>query len=821
MDARDEQKIKQLFDDYLRMYSSRDDRLTDFFSADFSGFTGGGDFLVKDRDAWVEITRQDFAQVKDPLRIELLDLAIQSLTETIAVATGFFHIHLPIEDQVLSRETARLVLIFRQELVDWKICHSSISIPYSLVSKGEVYPLQKLKESNRILEEQVAERTRQLSEVNATLQQVNERLAQEITEHQRSDEALQKSEAHFRLMAENVSDVVWKLDSDYRFTYISPSDERLRGYRADEVLGQHIFEIFDEDGIAAVKKFAYQRQQAELHGINTGSVRFEALHSCKDGNWIWAEVSATPERDADGTVIGHYGISREITERKQIEVEARQAKAAAEEANKAKSQFLANISHEIRTPLNSLVGFSTLARTTTDPAKLDQYHAILEQSSLALMDLVNGILDMSKIEAGRMQVEAVPFNLHQLIAKLEDQYRPLAENKFLVFRMVVDRDVPGWVVGDPIRVRQILDNLLGNAIKFTNKGEIRCTLSRCEPVSGAEHQPLRFEISDTGIGIPDSCHDLLFQPFRQLDPSITRQFGGTGLGLAIVHSLVLLMQGEIRVDSRKDVGSRFIVELPLRETTRVAEGRKFSTSLPHADVLLVEDNEFNRRLLAEILLSWGLQVVLAENGWEALQHVDNQRFDLILLDIRMPDIDGIEVARRIRKKEQERSESPVPIIAITADADAATRAACLEAGINAILAKPVIPDQLARTIAAHCDENLSTTVVDVLHLNLQTQKGLGHDPERTSQYRELLRKDIGKELHRLHLALRKKNRSAIEHSAHTLKGLLGQLTNPALLRQAGWLQQNAAAAPFAQMEQAVEQLESDCQNMTDARREEG
>ncbi|MGK2905992.1 MAG: nuclear transport factor 2 family protein, partial [Desulfuromonadales bacterium] len=170
MDARDEQKIRQLFDDYLLMYSSRDDQLIDFFSADFSGFTGGGDFLVKNRDAWVAITRQDFAQVKEPLRIELIDLSVQSLAKSVAVATSFFHIHLPIEHLVLSRETARLVLIFREEPGGWKICHSSIPIPYNLVCEGEAYPLQKQDESHRILEEQVAARIRQLSEVNATLQ---------------------------------------------------------------------------------------------------------------------------------------------------------------------------------------------------------------------------------------------------------------------------------------------------------------------------------------------------------------------------------------------------------------------------------------------------------------------------------------------------------------------------------------------------------------------------------------------------------------------------------------------------------------------------
>ena len=195
MDSRDDQKIRQLFDDYLRMYSSRDDQLTTYFSEDFSGFTGGGDFLVKDREEWVAITRQDFAQVKEPIHIELKDLAIQSLSVTIAVATGFFTIHLPIEDHILSRETARLVLIFRKEPAGWKISHSSISIPYYLVHDGEIYPLQELVERNRFLEEQVAERTIQLLEANEKLQLTNNELAKKIADRKKAEEDLQKKNA--------------------------------------------------------------------------------------------------------------------------------------------------------------------------------------------------------------------------------------------------------------------------------------------------------------------------------------------------------------------------------------------------------------------------------------------------------------------------------------------------------------------------------------------------------------------------------------------------------------------------------------------------
>ena len=656
MDTRDYQNIRHLFDDYLQMYASRDDRLTTFFSEDFSGFTGGGDVLVKDREGWVAITRQDFAQVKDPLRIELKDLAIQNLSDTIAVATGFFTIHLPIEDHILSKETARLVLIFNLEAAGWKIAHSSISIPYHLVREGEVYPLQELAERNRILEEQIAERTVQLSE----------------------------------------------------------------------------------------------------------------------------------------------------------------AKKTAEAANMAKSQFLATMSHEVRTPLNAIVGFSAMARAATDPVKVAQYLGIIEQSSNSLMMLVNDILDMSKIESGRMEFETVPLNLRQLVASLDEEYGHLADQKKVAFQIDLADTVPEWVLGDPIRLRQVLANLLSNAVKFTTSGDISFTVSMVNRPEAAGQPLVCFEVRDTGIGIPEECRDLLFQPFRQLDPTITRTFGGSGLGLAIVNSLIKLMQGTITVESLEGVGSCFIVELPLQETEPMSEALVPSRALAAHTVLVVEDNLFNRHLLEEILASWGQQAILAEDGLQALQFMEQQRFDLVLLDIRMPGIDGIEVARRVRSREHELAEIPVPIIAITADADTVTREACLAVGINAVLAKPINPEQLAGAIAAHCRGAMTSPSGEGLLLTLQTHKGLGNNPERARQYREMLLKDIDIKLQLLPVLLESDNRSELGRAAHTLKGLCGQLSNREPVEVADWLQHNAASAVPEQLRQAIEKLHTLCQCLTHA-----
>ena len=278
------------------MYASRDDRLTQRFSADFSGYTGGGNFLVKDRDEWVKITRQDFSQVQGHIRIELLDLSMQDINDSVVVVTAFFHIHLPIPDHILSREVARLVLIFRLEGDDWKIVHSGISIPYHLVQDGEVYPLKSLQERNSALEALVEART----------------------------QALNESQTLYRLLTEDTLDVLWKADCNLCITYISPADERLRGYKAEEVIGRHVFDLFTDEGVAIVKKIMRQSQTSEPATTQAGFLTFEVQHKCKDGGVLWGEVLSKPERDEQGAIIGYHGITREITQRKHLEDQVRQ-----------------------------------------------------------------------------------------------------------------------------------------------------------------------------------------------------------------------------------------------------------------------------------------------------------------------------------------------------------------------------------------------------------------------------------------------------------------------------------------------------------------
>jgi PAS domain S-box-containing protein len=313
MEQGDQLIIRQLLDDYLRMYAGRDDRLTELFSEDFSGFTGGGDFLVKDREAWVAITRQDFSQVTEPIRIELKDVALQSLSETIAVATSFFAIHLPIRDHVLSRETARLVLIFRKEAAGWKISHSSISIPYPLVRAGEVYPLEELETRTQVLEQLVAERTSQLSAANAVL-------AREIAEHQQTEDKLRESESRYRSILNASPDDITIADLEGHIVMVSPNAVTMFGYDVEEQgKGRKVTDfLVPEDRERAMSRVALL-----LQGGVSGPSEYRGLRM--DGTTLDIEVNSALIRDADGRPTQLVVIARDITARKQTEAALQKA----------------------------------------------------------------------------------------------------------------------------------------------------------------------------------------------------------------------------------------------------------------------------------------------------------------------------------------------------------------------------------------------------------------------------------------------------------------------------------------------------------------
>ena len=645
MDASDYQKIRQLLDDYLQMYASRDDRLTTFFSEDFSGFTGGGSFLVKDREEWVAITRQDFAQVKDPIKIELKDVAIQSLAETIAVATSFFTIHLPIKDHILSRETARLVLIFSKESAGWKISHSSISIPYYLVREGEVYPLQELVDRNQFLEELVAERTAQLSEANTSLQQSNEELAREIAEHKTAEETLQVSEAHYRLLTENASDVVWRLDSEYRFLYISPADERLRGYRADEVIGHHVFELFDEEGIASLKKVAQQRQEAEQSGMMTGTATFEARHRCKDGRWLWAEVSATPDRDAGGTITGFHGITREVTIRKEREKELLKI-----EKLESLGALAGGIAHDFNNILTGILGNISFAQMFLDDTH-KSYKPLVEaeKSSIRAGVLARQLLTFAR---GGDPVKKV-ISLHHLM----NEAVSLVLCGSNVKGTIEIPDSTFAVNADEGQLNQAFHSIVINATQAMPGGGTllvsaqNVTLNDANSMTLPSGSYVRISFSDQGGGISDGDLKKIF------DPYFTTKSSGTGLGLALAHSIINKHGGHIGVKSVIGNGTTFIIHLPSIGETYSAYQAGFDTENSDAQtgcsILVMDDSEVILDMTTEMLEYMGYLATTCESGAEAIMKYKAARdsgtpFSAVIMDLTIPGgMGGKEAAQQI------------------------------------------------------------------------------------------------------------------------------------------------------------------------------
>ena len=529
-------------------------------------------------------------------------------------------------------------------------------------------------------------------------------IVEDITARRQMEERLRISEERHRLLADNAIDVILTMDLEGRYSYVSPSVERLRGFTIDEVMGQSMEEALTPASLLIVRAY-FGRLHANLAaGRPPEHFRGELEQRCKDGSTVWTDVTASPLLGTDGTFVEIVGVIRDISERKRYERELRQVYDAAEAANAAKSEFLAHMSHEIRTPMNAVLGLAqVLEREPLAGNQRDMVERI-RSAGQSLLAILNDVLDLSKIEAGQLRIESRPFDLAALLANLDSLMGQVARTKGLALRLEAPPVPLGPLLGDGLRLEQVLFNLTGNAIKFTEAGSVSVHVEAHDATETSVR--LRFAVRDSGIGITSEALSRLFMPFSQADAGIGRRFGGTGLGLSICKRLVELMGGEIGAESEVGQGSTFWFELPFMRgsESEMQESATKPTPAPSgprlvgAHLLVVDDSAMNRDLVERALKLEGATATLAADGQQAVQLLKTrpERFDAVLMDVQMPVMDGLAASRLIRG---ELGLIDLPIIAFTAGVRDEQQAAARAAGANDVLAKPMDLEQMAVLLA--------------------------------------------------------------------------------------------------------------------------
>ncbi len=650
----------------------------------------------------------------------------------------------------------------------------------------------------------------------------------------RAEQALRSSEEKFRALAETANDAIISADQEGNIIHWNKGAERTFGYTAGELLGMPLTLIMP-GGFRDAHRQGMRRHPSTEEAHVVGKT-VELGGRRKDGSELPLELSLASWKTGEGTFL--TGIIRDITDRKRAEAELRKAKEAAEAATRAKSTFLATMSHEIRTPINGIIGMTELALDTPLNGEQHEYIETVRDSSLHLLHLINDILDFSKIDAGKLEMDLAEFHLRPTLESVLKPLRARAQQKDLRLNLEIEPQAETNLIGDSVRLGQVVLNLVGNAIKFTERGSV--TLRVTEAETEHDHTSLQFSVSDTGIGIPADKHQLIFDSFTQADGSTTRKYGGTGLGLAISRRLVEMMGGRIWVESEVGKGStfhftaRFGLPQPQQDELASEAPAQRAGSLPSEGrlgderdgtekdrrklrILLAEDDRVNELVAVRALEKQGHTVVVAANGVEALAAQDRATFDLILMDVRMPEMDGIEATRAIRDREK-MSGGHIPIVAMTAHAMQADKQRCAAAGMDGYLSKPVRIQELYATIenvvqarprCAAPDGGQNPSPDDAN--NRLDMTAVDGDAELLAELAVLFLVDCPKRMSAIRAAISRGDASALEVAAHALKGSMSNFTDNGPLETARRLEAMGHDKNLNGAEDALANLEAEMQ----------
>lgn len=615
---------------------------------------------------------------------------------------------------------------------------------------------------------------------------------------QKQTATLQTIQAGYKYLVANASDIIYRTNELGYFTDVNPSACELTGYRAEE-LQQFRFTdlIVEEQRKNALVFYALQMRQL------TTNTYFEFAIQTKAGELVWLGQNVQPIINDQGVIVGYQAVARNITALRKMQEELIATRDQALELARIKSEFLANMSHEIRTPLNGILGMAELVLETEVSPQQEKMLRTVRSSADTLLNIINDILDFSKIEAGQLSLEQIPLDVRTVV---EDVFQLLHQRAFaknLTLSHHIDPAIPTKVLGDPLRLKQVLINLVGNAVKFTSKGEVKVVIA--VEGSGDRGLRLRFSVQDTGIGIAEEQRHQLFKAFTQADTSTTRRFGGTGLGLVISQRIIQALGGEIEVQSVLGVGSNFhftVLFAALAVEEHVVEHRLIETASDtiaanRPVILVVEDNETNQELIQLQLHRLGYQSRIARNGVEAVAAASAVFYPVILMDCQMPEMDGYEATRQIRSRQRAGKRSR--IIALTANVMKEDRDKCFEAGMDSYLSKPVtiakLREMLEETNSTRENILIPTLLEPVLNGELFSE--VRHSFETMKEFNVFLQHfhtSVIRKLQQIEQYQRSGDNDLVRGLGHNLKGASRMIGADRLAMLAGQLEQQPVDA---------------------------